>query len=640
MNVFDLYAKLTLDDSSYDKGLENAEKKGSTFGQKLKSAMGVGVKAIGAGIGAASTALAALTKNAIEGYADYEQLVGGVETLFGAGGQSIQEYAKTIGTTVAGAEDAYGKLMTAQETVLRNADEAYKTAGMSANEYMETVTSFSAALIGSLDGDTLAAANAADVAIRDMSDNANKMGTSMDAIQSAYQGFAKQNYTMLDNLKLGYGGTKTEMERLLKDATALSGVEYDIDSLSDVYDAIHVIQTDLGITGTTAKEASTTISGSIGSMKSAFKNLVAGLGDSNADLGKLFDNLIESAETAFGNILPVAEKAITGIATVIEKLAPVVAEKLPGLVEQVLPPLLSSATTLVNALVEALPTILTAITEALPEIIVSVTSTLADMSPQLVEAGILLTIALMQGLIEAIPVLVEKIPEIVKAIWETIKAHAPEMLQASNELINQLLIGIGNLLGKILAKGKEIVSKIGEGIKTAAEKALQWGKDVVNKVVQGISNAFDSLRTAGLNLVQGIWNGISAGYDWITGRIRSWVGNVLSYIKSLFGIKSPSTVMRDQVGKFLALGIGEGFVDEMPKVERMMQEAMPEVSGLVGSADLTVKSGSTPYAQIVGLLQEILASMGYDIVLDDGTLVGRMDKMLGRRTMQRARGNA
>ena len=641
MNVLDLYAKLTLDDSQYDKGLADAEKKGSTFGSKLKSAMGIGVKAIGAGIVAASTAIGALTKNAVEGYADFEQLVGGVETLFGAGGQSLQEYAKSIGTTVSGAEDAYGKLMTAQETVLRNADEAYKTAGMSANEYMETVTSFSAALIGSLDGDTLAAANAADVAIRDMSDNANKMGTSMDAIQSAYQGFAKQNYTMLDNLKLGYGGTKTEMERLLKDATALSGVEYDIDSLSDVYDAIHVIQTEMGITGTTAKEASSTISGSIGMMKSAWQNLVAGLGDKDADLGQLFDNLVESAETAFENILPVAEQVLGGIAQVIEKLAPVIAEKLPGLVEEILPPLLSSATTLVNALVTALPTILTAITEALPEIIVSVTSTLADMSPQLVEAGIILTLALMQGLIEAIPVLVEKSPEIVKAIWETIKAHAPEMLDAASTLINTLLAGIGNLLGKILAKGKEIAGKIGEGIKTAAQNALQWGRDVVNKVVQGVKNAFSSLVSAGRNLVEGIWSGISNGLGWIKEKISGWVGNVTSFIKGLFGIKSPSTVMRDQVGKFLAQGIGVGFMDEMPKVEQMMKDAMPEISGLVGSADISVKSGSNnTTTEIVGLLHEILSSMGYDIVLDDGTLVGRMDKLMGRRTLQRARGNA
>ena len=641
MNVLDLYAKLTLDDSQYDKGLADAEKKGSSFGSKLKSAMGVGVKAIGTGIVAAAAAVGKLTSSAIEGYADFEQLVGGVETLFGAGGQSLQEYAKSIGTTVSGAEDAYGRLMTAQETVLRNADEAYKTAGMSANEYMETVTSFSAALIGSLDGDTLAAANAADVAIRDMSDNANKMGTSMDAIQSAYQGFAKQNYTMLDNLKLGYGGTKTEMERLLQDATAISGVEYDIDSLSDVYDAIHVIQTEMGITGTTAKEASSTISGSIGMMKSAWQNLVAGLGNKDADLGQLFEDLVESAETAFGNILPVAEQAIGGIAQVIEKFAPVIAEKLPGLIDSVLPPLLSAATTLVNALVQNLPTILAAISEALPGIITALTTTIADSAPQLVEVGIMLLMALINGLIQAIPILVEKTPEIVKAIWETIKAHAPEMLDAASTLINTLLAGIGQLLQPIMQKGKEIVQKIGEGIKNAAQNALQWGKDVVNKVVQGVKDAFSSLVSAGRNLVEGIWSGISNGLGWIKGKISGWVGNVTSFIKSLFGIHSPSTVMRDQVGKFLAQGIGIGFMDEMPKVEQMMKDAMPEVSGLVGSADITAKSGTNnTTTEIIGLLHEILASMGYDIVLDDGTLVGRMDKLLGRRSLQRARGNA
>ena len=642
INVFDLFAKLTLDDAEYDKGLEDAQKKGEGFGSKLKSAMGVGVKAIGAGIGAASTALAALTKNAVEGYADYEQLVGGVETLFGAGGQSLTEYAYSVGKSVDQAEEEYSRLMTAQNEVLRNAENAFKTAGMSTNDYMETVTGFSAALIESVGGDTLKAATLADQAITDMSDNANKMGSDMEAIKTAYAGFAKQNYTMLDNLKLGYGGTKEEMQRLLDKAGEISGIEYDISSYADIVDAIHVVQTEMGITGTTAKEASSTISGSLGMLKGAWQNLVAGMGNGEADLDKLFSDLVDSAETAFENILPVAEQALSGIASVIEKLAPVIAEKLPGLIESILPSLLSSATTLVNALVESLPTILTAITNALPEIIVSITTTLADMTPQLVEVGIMLLMALIDGLIQAIPVLVEKAPEIVKAIWQTIKAHAPEMLDAASNLITTLLAGIGQLFGQILAKGREIVSKIGEGIKNAARSALDWGREVVNKVVQGVRNAFDSVKTVGLNLVKGIWNGISSGYDWITGKIRGWVGSVLSFIKGLFGIKSPSTVMRDQVGKNMALGIGVGFVDEMGAVEKMMKDAMPDVGTMVGDIDVTAngtKSASATH-NVIGLLEQILAKVGNDIYLDGDKLVGYVDKGLGRNAALRSRGVA
>ena len=244
----------------------------------------------------------ALTKSAIENYKEYEQLVGGVETLFGAGGQSLEEYAESVGKTVEEAQADYNNLISAQNEVLANAENAYKTSGLSMNEYMETVTSFSASLIQSLGGDTQAAAEYADKAIVDMSDNANKMGTDISSIQTAYQGFAKQNYTMLDNLKLGYGGTKTEMERLILDAEKLdTSFKASRDSngdltmsFSDIVDAIHIVQDDLGITGTTAKEASTTIEGSVNSMKSAWSNLVTGLARDDADIGQLVDNLVTS----------------------------------------------------------------------------------------------------------------------------------------------------------------------------------------------------------------------------------------------------------------------------------------------------------------------------------------------------------
>ena len=566
-----------------------AEKAGKSSGGKLGKALGKGLKAVAkvgvAATGIAATGIAALTKSAISAYADYEQLVGGVETLFGAGGQSLQEYAQSVGKSTSLVADEYAAMMTAQNTVLSNAAEAYKTAGMSQNEYMETVTSFSASLIGSLEGDTLAAAKAADLAIRDMSDNANKMGTDMGAIQTAYQGFAKQNYTMLDNLKLGYGGTKSEMERLLKDATALSGVEYDIDNLADVYSAIHVIQDELGITGTTAREASTTIAGSIGMMKSSWENLIAGFGNGDADMEKLFGDLVSSAETVLGNLIPVAEKALGGIADAIGRLAPVIAEKLPGLVEQVLPPLLSAATTLITALAENLPTILNVLIEALPEIITSVTTALADAAPQMVEVAIILIIALMNGLIQAIPILVEKVPEIVKAIWETIKEHAPEMLDAASTLINTLLAGIGQLFGPILQKGREILNKIGEGFKNAASAVASWGKSVIDKIVSGIRGAISSVINIGRNIVEGIWNGISNGLGWIKNKITGWVGNVMSFLKSLFGIKSPSTWARDEIGFNIAAGVGLGFEDGMKDVEKAMQASIPTVGDLMGNTN-------------------------------------------------------
>lgn len=368
MDAFTLAAKLVLDSSEFDSGLGEKEGVFKQFGQRLGGfAAGAG-KAVGVAIGAAATAVTAITKQAVEAYANYEQLVGGVETLFGAGGQSLEEYAESVGKSVGDAEKAFNKLMEAQETVFKNADEAWKNAGLSANEYMETVTSFSAALIQGLGGDSAKAAQVANQAIIDMSDNANKMGTAMEDIQRAYQGFAKQNFTMLDNLKLGYGGTKTEMERLLADAEKLTGIKYDINNFADIIEAIHVIQTELGITGTTAKEASTTITGSFNAVKAAWKNLLVEFGKDNADIAGKIDILVGAAETAFNNVMPVIERSLLGIATFVEKISPTIAQKLPGMVSDILPKLLNAATTIVGGVIKALPSLITTLFNAIKQI--------------------------------------------------------------------------------------------------------------------------------------------------------------------------------------------------------------------------------------------------------------------------------
>lgn len=291
----------------------------------ISKAVGVTGKAIAAIGTAAAASFIALTKSAVESYAEYEQLVGGVETLFKDSADIVQEYANN----------------------------AYKTAGLSANEYMSTVTSFSASLLQSLGNDTEKAAHYADQAIVDMSDNANKMGTDMAMIQNAYQGFAKGNYTMLDNLKLGYGGTKTEMERLLKDAQSISGIEYSIDSFADVTQAIHVIQTNMGITGTTAKEAATTIQGSFSAVKASWQNLLTGMADETQDFDSLLENFIDSLGVAMGNILPRVSIVTKGIFQLVENLLP----QIPALIEQMLPYVLEGVASIVSGIVKILPQI-------------------------------------------------------------------------------------------------------------------------------------------------------------------------------------------------------------------------------------------------------------------------------------------
>ena len=393
MELFRLLGTIAINNEAANTALDETSEKAEGSHSKISDAFAkigsaavkVG-KVVATGLAVCATAIATLATQSLQSYADYEQLVGGVETLFGAGGQSLEEYAASVGKTVDEVRGEYADLMQAQGMVLDDARNAYKTAGMSANEYMETVTSFSAALIQSLDGDTAAAADKANQAITDMADNANKMGSSMESIQNAYQGFAKQNYTMLDNLKLGYGGTKEEMQRLLKDAEAISGIHYDISSYADVVDAIHVIQDEMGIAGTTAKEASETISGSVSSMKSAWSNLVAGLGDENANLNGLIDQFIESAMVALDNIMPRLEVILSGISDVIAKIIPKIAAKLPGLLQSMLPSLIEGATGLFAGLVSALPTLLQILIEQLPFIVSQLASALVSSFPLLLDA--------------------------------------------------------------------------------------------------------------------------------------------------------------------------------------------------------------------------------------------------------------
>lgn len=330
----------------------------------------VGAAALAAGAGA----VAGLTKAATEAYADYEQLVGGVETLFGAGGQSLEEYAASVGKSVDDARDEYNQLLSAQDTVLANSQDAWKTTGLSANEYMETVTGFSAALVTSLKGDTEKAAAQADKAMVQMADNANKMGTDISSLQNAYQGFAKGNFTMLDNLKLGYGGTKQEMERLLKDAQKIQkqqgkNVKYSLNNFSDIVDAIQVVQDEMGITGTTAAEAEKTINGSLNATKAAWQNVLVAFAGGGDDIKSAIDNLVNSGVNVIKNIIPVIKNVMQNIGGAVKQIAPIIAENLGPLLEDILPALIDAAATLVGAIANALPEILPVLGKAFMQIV-------------------------------------------------------------------------------------------------------------------------------------------------------------------------------------------------------------------------------------------------------------------------------
>jgi phage-related protein len=549
MDIFNLQARIGLDTSEYDEGLERSEGKISKLGGLIKGGLATAAKVGVAAIGAASAAVGALVKSSVESYAEYEQLVGGVETLFKDSADAVMGYAST----------------------------AYKTAGMSANEYMETVTSFSASLLQSLGGDTAKAAEVADMAITDMSDNANKMGTDMEMIQNAYNGFAKANFTMLDNLKLGYGGTKEEMQRLLDDATKLSGVEYDINSFNDIAQAIHVIQTELDITGTTAKEASSTISGSLASAKSAWENLVVGISDDSANFDVLIDNFVESVSTAAGNIIPRVEVALKGVAKLVNKLLPQVIKEIPNILSTVVPELLTAAGSMITAIVQGFTDNFDQIVESVTQIAEFVVNTLVDNLPKFLELAMQIIMTLADGLISSLPTLVPVAVEtilqlcemltapnnlaalleaalmIIQALAEGIMNSLPVLLEKGNVIITQLANAIIKVIPKLLQVAVQIIAMIAGGIIANLGKILDVGANIVFKLIEGICSIYVNLKAAVLQGVDTIRNGFSEGIAAAASWGRDLIDNFIGGIKAKWGalkdtVSSMAQTVKDFIG--------------------------------------------------------------------------------------------
>lgn len=489
-----LIIKTLLDNSQLKSGLSAMNSMVSSASAKVGTFAKVGAAAVGTAVGAGTTAAAALVKQSVDGYATFEQMVGGVETLFGAGGQSMEEYAQSTGKTVGEIEGKYNSLMTAQTTMLNNANNAYKTAGLSANNYMETVTSFSASLIQSLGGDTEKAASYADRAITDMSDNSNKLGTNMRDIQNAYQGFAKQNYTMLDNLKLGYGGTQEEMKRLIKDASQMTdvqqklGVSVDESSLSfgNIVNAISVMQESLGIAGTTSKEAATTIEGSLNSAKAAWENLVVGMADDNADFDTLVQNFVDTASTALENMLPRIEIALTGLGQLIEKLLPVIVQKVPEIIMQTLPGLINAGIQMVSALGQGLMQYL----------------------PELISYATQLVVQLVQGLVSALPKIVEFASRLIQTIVTSLVNAAPDLIDAGKELIEFLVNGIAENLPNIVQTITDLIANINSFWAENGPEFIKWGTDLLSNLIDGITQAVPVLLQNLPGIIQSMVEGL------------------------------------------------------------------------------------------------------------------------------------
>lgn len=545
VDVFEMFAKLSMDSSDFDKGLEKVSNTAKSV-----------AKGISVAVGAGATAIGLLTKKAVDSYSDYEQNAGGIKKLYG---------------------DAY-------DSVMKNAVNAYKTSGMSANKYMETATQFSASLISSLKGNSEEASKQTEVAMRAISDNWNTFGGDLESITDAYKGFSKQNYTMLDNLKLGYGGTKEEMERLIDDANEYAksigkASDMSIDSFSDIVTAIELVQEKQGVAGTTAKEAQTTIQGSLNMTKMAWENLLVAFGNTEVEgyldnVGEAVDTFVSSATVAFNNVLPVVEKAFQGIVLAIGAVIPIINKELPTMISTLLPSLLTSAAALVSGIVSALPALLSSIVETIPTII-STLMTQVDWSgiytsmsealssvvtvfqelgtkvfewftgdglAQLIQCGTQWIVGLSQGLIEGIPNLLEQALPMILQFAESLRANFGTIVDAGIEFLQNLVQGIANGLPQLIAYVPQIIIEFCGLINDNLPKLLVAGVQMLITLGQGIINAIPDLLAnipKIFEAVIAVWsalNWIDLGKNlikWVTDGIKNLSSQIPNAVKTI-----------------------------------------------------------------------------------------------------------
>ena len=632
--------------------MEDAGKAGLSFGDILKAnvlsdAIAAGARKLAESLRAVADAALDLGRQSLEGFSQFEQLSGGIKTLFGTEAGSLEEYAQSVGKSVDEVSGEYERLLASQQTVFSNADKAFQTAGLSANKYMETVTSFSASLIQGLGGDTEAAAQLADQAIIDMADNANKMGTDMESIQNAYQGFAKRNFDMLDNLKLGYGGTQAEMVRLINDSGILNETISNLDNVSfdQMIQAIHAVQADMGITGTTAKEAASTIEGSTNSMKAAWENLVTGLASGDADLSGLMSNFTESVATAGENILPRVETILENMGTLVEQMLPQITEQIPPLVETVIPPLVAAGGKLLGGLasgiaqavpglleqagaalaglqdsfLQLVPALSPGLREKAPDFIASGLELLSGLSASLrenvgllVDAALDLVKSLAQGVADGIPDIIEKGPEIVSNLANTINDNAPKILKAAFDIIVTLGKGLIDAIPTLIANIPQIFSAIVD-----TWSALDWlslGKNAITFLKDGITNMIPQLKTAGKNVLDAVVNAVKQlpqtlleigknGLSGLVNAIKSFAGaaksamsavvtGILNEIKAL-----PSKAL--EIGKNIISGIVNGIKNGAAAAVKAVTDLAGNLLGKAKEA-LGIHSPSRKFKEEVG----------------------------------------
>lgn len=649
MDVFDLAAKISLDTSPFEKGLSRAKDKMSMFGDVFKAniasdVVSKGFNAMTTGIGKAVDGFKSLVTESTNAYGDYEQMIGGVQKLYGNMGKSPKEYARLVGKSTDEVRGQWNMLEDAQNTVIKNAENAYKTSGMSMNSYMDTATQFSASLIKSLGGDTKKAADQTDVAMRAISDNFNTFGGNIEDITNAYKGFSKQNYTMLDNLKLGYGGTKTEMENLIKDANTYAksigqAGNLSINSFSDIVTAIDLIQKKQQIAGTTAREASTTLEGSFGQMQAAWENLKTNISNKDADIGKnvsqLVDTIVGRSATAedvavgaakhigdhiggyLDNLMPIVEKALDGIGQLVTGLAPIITEELPKLMKKIVPPVVEAIGTLATTIIQALPEVVQSIEEAfssafgnvdlskitskVSDLIAGLFDAIAGLLPDLITIGAELITALIQGIADNSQKLLDGAKDIITALGNGIIQNAPQLMSSATTIITSLLSYITQNSDAIISGALQIIETLGQGLITNLPKLA----DAVVQLLQSLTTAIDEHK------------------DELS---TTAVAIVTALVSALIEI-APSLA---EAGGTLVGAIGQALIDNIPVLVEKLPEFVSSInSGLSQAFGDASPEGKLAIAGVVGKM--VVGGIGDGIckVKETKDTIGKVKDVFG-----------
>ena len=588
-STYNLIAKISADTGSLDKGLSGAVGKVSSFKNKLIAIAG-------------TIGLGKIIADSLDQGGQLQQSIGGIETLFGAGGRSVQEYAKKTGKSVRSIEDEYNKMMKAQEIALSNADKAYATVGISANDYMQNVTGFAASLKQSLGGDVVKAANIADMAMVDMADNANKMGTDMGSIQNAYQGFAKQTYTMLDNLKLGYGGTQSEMKRLLKDAQKLSGVKYDIDNLADVYEAIHVIQGELDITGTTAKEATETLEGSANAMKAAFANLQGKIALGESIEGELNALAKTTATWLFGNFIPMVVNILKALP-----------QAIGGFISEAVPIFIQQGKEMFTSLTDGMKEVdvLGTIAEVGDKVITGFRNFING-SGEMLSQGTEIIDNLINGMQESLPKLMETISGIMTELLMVLIESLPSFLASGVDLLLTILDGILSAIPMLLSTGLEIINGLVGAITEALPTLASSGMDILLNLINGIIDSLPLMWDSIMVLIDGIVNLITENLPLLIDKGIEIVGNLIS------GISTEGPKIVEKLMGFITdvlADIGERLPEFLSKGSEMIVEI---VKGIGEKAPTMISDMAQGIKDMIGGIREKLPEFlekGKEIIL-------------------------